>query len=173
MKEQAMLRSSFILRLYLAERAIGSLKSLEKLSGCPSNILEILNHSTLRTSVPESRVAPVSDRAVKWLNKYLDEARHEFVVDEAEDAFFITGYGTPFNPVYLGSWFSKVVKKVGINTGGSLHRLRHSLCTHLLENGCDIGFIAQIVGHEDISTTQIYTKVAIDSLEEQYRKFIL
>jgi len=116
-------------------------------------------------------MAPVADNAVHWLNRYLDEARVEFLVDESEEALFITGYGSRFNPASLYNTFKRIMKEAEVSMNGGIHRLRHSCCTHMLENGCDIGLIAQVVGHEDITTTQKYTKVTLNSLKEAYKKY--
>jgi len=117
----------------------------------------------------KERVVPLSATACHYLNKYIDEVREEFVVDSNEKALFLTGYGEGFSKVYLGNMIGKIIKKAGVN--GSIHGIRHTTATRLVENGCGISIVAQLLGHEDLSTTQIYTKVAITTLQDHYNQF--
>jgi integrase/recombinase XerD len=114
----------------------------------------------------KSRMLPVGERAAHWLERYLLEARPLFAHIPSETALFLSGYGSRFSPTYLGNWVAGLMKKVGILALGSCHRFRHSCATHMLEGGSDIRYIQEMLGHEQLSTTQIYTHVSIRALTE-------
>ena len=80
-------------------------------------------------------------------------------------ALFITGYGDRYSSGYMGSWVKRTIEKAEVSKKGSCHVLRHSCATHMLENGCDIRFIQQMLGHASLDSTQIYTEVGIEQLK--------
>lgn len=114
----------------------------------------------------KDRVVPVGSRALQWVEKYIEDVRSLLVVDATETALFLTGYGEPFNEEVLGRKVREYILKadIGRTTGGP-HLLRHACATHLLEGGADIRFIQQLLGHENLETTAIYTHVTIDQLQ--------
>jgi integrase/recombinase XerD len=118
----------------------------------------------------KSRTVPLGERAVNWLNRYLEHSRPRLEVERAERALFLSGYGERFNPNYLGNWVTRSLKKAGIQKQGSCHLLRHSCATHMIENGADIRFIQQLLGHARLDTTQIYTEVSIVQLREVHAR---
>ena len=118
----------------------------------------------------KSRVAPLGERALHWLGRYLEEARPRLEIDPAERALFISGYGTRLNPNYVGNWVKRAMTQVGIDKPGSCHLLRHSCATHMHDNGADIRFIQQLLGHARLDTTQIYTEVSIVQLQEVHAR---
>ena len=111
------------------------------------------------------RVIPIGQRAVAWVEKYLLEARPQLLVAECE-AVFLTDYGEPMTPEYLANRLRRYMHFAVVDKPGACHLFRHACATHMLENGADIRFIQALLGHADLSTTQIYTHVSIDKLRE-------
>ncbi len=112
------------------------------------------------------RVIPIGKRAAAWIDKYLVESRPQLLVTEHE-MLFVNDYGEPANPAFVAAKVKRYMLFAGIEKKtGSCHLLRHACATHMLDNGADIRFIQAMLGHADISTTQIYTHVAIDKLRE-------
>jgi len=118
----------------------------------------------------KSRLLPVGDRAARWLSHYLAEIRPLLAGHPGERALFLSGYGSPFSPAYLGNWVARQMKKAGIEKKGSCHLFRHSCATHMLEGGADIRYIQQMLGHARLDTTQIYTEVSIRALTEAHAR---
>ena len=118
----------------------------------------------------KSRMLPVGERAAWWLERYLAGARPLFSYLPNETALFLSGYGTRFSPAYLGNWVAGLMKKAGIPALGSCHRFRHSCATDMLEGGADIRYIQEMLGHEQLTTTQIYTHVSIKALTEVHAR---
>jgi integrase/recombinase XerD len=111
------------------------------------------------------RVVPIGERAAAWVDKYLQEARPQLLVGDAE-ALFLTDYGEPMQPEYVAERVRRYMHFAGIKKPGACHLFRHACATHMLENGADTRFIQVLLGHVDIGTTQIYTRVSIDKLRE-------
>jgi integrase/recombinase XerD len=118
----------------------------------------------------KDRVVPVGERAVAWLQRYLKEVRPRLCLDTRTPALFLTGYGEDFNPDVLSRMVSAWLRKAGLKRQGCCHVLRHSCATHMLENGADIRFIQQLLGHEKLDTTAIYTEVSIKQLQEVHAR---
>ncbi len=112
----------------------------------------------------KDRFVPIGERACAWIAKYQDDVRPLLVVAE-EEALFLTDYGERFERNRLGDLVKRCVQHAGI-THGSCHLFRHACATHMLENGADIRYIQAILGHAELSTTQIYTQVSIVKLKE-------
>jgi integrase/recombinase XerD len=116
------------------------------------------------------RLLPIGQKAIKWLQKYLQETRPELLLNHTEKALFISGYGERLSTGYLGNWMKKTLRSAGIEKHGCCHLLRHTCATHMLENGADIRVIQQFLGHERLDTTSIYTQVAITHLQQVYNQ---
>lgn len=116
----------------------------------------------------KDRYVPIGERAIAWLQKYIREARPQLAIEPDDLSVFLTAEGEPFSRDHLTAEVRRHI--VGANTGkaGACHLLRHCMATHMHENGADIRFIQQILGHEDIKTTQIYTQVALRALQQVY-----
>jgi integrase/recombinase XerD len=112
------------------------------------------------------RVVPIGDRAAAWLARYVDEVRPQLAREPDDGMMFVTDYGEPFEKNRLGDLVRRYLDYAGVNVPGSCHLLRHACATHMLENGADIRFIQALLGHADLSSTQIYTQVSIVKLKE-------
>lgn len=111
------------------------------------------------------RVVPIGQRAAAWVEKYLLEARPQLLIADSE-MLFLTDYGEPITPEYLADRVRRYMAFAGIDKPGACHLFRHACATHMLENGADTRFIQALLGHADLSTTQIYTHVSIEKLRE-------
>lgn len=118
----------------------------------------------------KDRVVPVGARALAWLERYLQEVRPRLCLDTRTPALFLTGYGEAFNPDVVSRMVSAWLRQAGLKRKGCCHVLRHSCATHMLENGADIRFIQQLLGHEKLDTTAIYTEVSIKQLQEVHAR---
>jgi len=118
----------------------------------------------------KDRVVPVGQRAIAWLERYLKEARPRLSLDTRTQAFFLTAYGDAFNPDVVSRMVSAWLKAAGLKRKGCCHVLRHTCATLMLENGADIRFIQQLLGHEKLDTTAIYTEVSIKQLQEVHAR---
>ena len=112
------------------------------------------------------RVVPIGERALAWINKYLDEVRPELLIDDQMTTLFITYQGAGFHPNKLSAVMRNYIKQADLNKSGSCHLLRHSMATHMLENGADVRFIQEMLGHASLETTQRYTHVSIGKLKQ-------
>ena len=116
------------------------------------------------------RIIPLYHTAVKALQDYVRDVRPELIADGAETALFVNMNGERMSR--QGFW--KIIKhyqeKAGIEKDITPHTLRHSFAVHLLENGADLRSIQEMLGHADISSTQIYTHVVNRQLQDVYRK---
>ena len=118
----------------------------------------------------KDRVVPLGEHALHWIGRYLGECRPRLETSAKEPALFLSGYGERLSAGYLGNWVRRVLEAVKIDRPGSCHLLRHSCATHMLENGADIRFIQQLLGHARLNTTQIYTEVTIHQLREVHAR---
>lgn len=114
----------------------------------------------------KDRVVPLGERAHAWLVKYLDEAYPELVGPRHANHLFLTDFGEAFNRGLMGYQVRKLLDAAGIRKKGGCHLFRHACATHMLENGADIRYIQALLGHAELNTTQIYTRVNIDKLSE-------
>jgi integrase/recombinase XerD len=118
----------------------------------------------------KSRMLPVGERAAAWLDRYLAQSRPLFHHLPQETGLFLTGYGERFSPAYLGNWIKKLLKRCGIDKPGSCHLWRHSCATDMHRGGADIRYVQEMLGHERMETTQIYTHVHIEALREVHAR---
>ncbi len=113
----------------------------------------------------KDRVVPVGARALRWVEKYMDDVRPLLMIRADEPALFLSGYGAPFNVDVLGRKVGEYIVRADTGHKGGAHLLRHTCATHLLEGGADIRYIQQLLGHEKLETTAIYTEVSIVQLQ--------
>jgi integrase/recombinase XerD len=119
----------------------------------------------------KERVVPAGRKAIQALQRYLDAGRPKLVTPRSPGNVFLTKRGTPFAAVTLWLRIKQRVRRAGISRNVTPHMLRHSFATHLLENGADLRVIQELMGHANISTTEVYTHVAGNRLSEVHRKF--
>lgn len=113
----------------------------------------------------KDRMVPLGERAYQWLNKYLETVRPKLVQATSEHTIFLNQYGAPMSIEALSHKIRVYIEKAEIDKPGSCHLFRHSMATHMLENGADIRYIQEMLGHSSIKTTQIYTQVTIKALK--------
>ena len=119
----------------------------------------------------KERVVPVGRSAVEVLRRYLAAGRPKLVTPRSPAAVFLTRRGTPFAAVTLWLHIKQRVRRAGVERNITPHMLRHSFATHLLEHGADLRVIQELLGHVNISTTEVYTHVSGSRLREVHRKF--
>ena len=122
------------------------------------------------TGAKKSRAIPLYPAALRALSVYLKDVRHLMIADPAENALFVNVGGARMSR--QGFW--KILKfyqvKAGIEKEITPHTLRHSFAVHLLENGADLGSLQELMGHCDISSTQMYTHMVNQKLKSVYEK---
>ena len=119
----------------------------------------------------KERMVPVGRPARQSLRRYLDRARNRWVKEGQEDALFVTHFGRKMSRQAIWKILRKYAKKSGLQKKVYPHILRHSFATHLLENGADLRVVQELLGHADISTTQIYTHMDKSRLKGIHKKF--
>ncbi len=121
----------------------------------------------------KQRIVPIGDQAAEWVGRYVREARPQLLRRRSSPRLFVNASGTGPGITRVGFW--KVLKAYGVAAGLppnlSPHMLRHSFATHLLERGADLRAIQMMLGHADLSTTQIYTHVLEQRMRTIYDRF--
>ncbi len=118
----------------------------------------------------KERIVPINDYANKLLREYIIEARPKLIKPSKDEGYvFINHLGDAISRQSFFKIIKEQCKIAGITKDVSPHTLRHSFATHLLEAGTDLRFIQEMLGHEDISTTQIYTHLSNQKLKEVYK----
>jgi len=118
----------------------------------------------------KDRVVPIGARALDWVENYLENVRPRLLLEQNVKILFLTSYGEGFSRDVLSRKVTQMMKKADMGRVGSCHLLRHTCATHMLEGGADIRFIQQLLGHEKLETTAIYTQVSIEQLKAVHRK---
>ena len=114
----------------------------------------------------KERLVPLGEQAIDWLGRYLNEARREILNGQQSDALFVTARGGPMTRQAFWQLIKRHALRAGIAPQRlSPHVLRHAFATHLLNHGADLRVVQLLLGHADISTTQIYTHVARERLK--------
>jgi integrase/recombinase XerD len=119
----------------------------------------------------KERVVPLGRKASAAMQRYLDAGRPKLVTKRSPANVFLTNRGTPFSAVTLWLRIKRRARRAGIARNVTPHMFRHSFATHLLEHGADLRVIQELLGHANISTTEIYTHVAGSRLRDVHRKF--
>jgi integrase/recombinase XerD len=147
-------------------------------AGLRASELIALNISDINLSVAfvrclgkgnRERIVPVGKLALAAIKEYLDSGRPKQPIKDQE-ALFLDKNGRRLTRQGLWLMVKKYMKKTGIRSKASPHTLRHSFATHLLEKGADLRSVQEMLGHADISTTQIYTSVSRERLKKIYLK---
>ena len=126
-----------------------------------------LNDGVLRITGKGSktRLVPFGQEARQWIERYLKDARGLILDGQVDDALFVTARGGPMTRQMFWVLIKKHAARAGITAPLSPHTLRHAFATHLLNHGADLRVVQLLLGHSDISTTQIYTHVARERLK--------
>lgn len=115
----------------------------------------------------KERLVPIGSEAIKFLRIFIEEVRvHIAVKPGKEDFVFLNMRGNPISRVMVFLIIKDLAKKAGINKSISPHTFRHSFATHLIEGGADLRAVQEMLGHESITTTEIYTHLDRDYLRE-------
>ena len=118
----------------------------------------------------KERLVPVGEEALTWIRRYMDNVRPEILAGRQADALFVTARGTSMTRQAFWYLIRRYAERAGIRKGISPHTLRHAFATHLLNHGADLRVVQMLLGHADISTTQIYTHVARERLKQLHAK---
>jgi integrase/recombinase XerD len=113
----------------------------------------------------KDRVIPIGERALAWLVKYRDEVRPAWVIPPDDRRLWLRPDGAVLLPRHLTERMKKLIAEAGIDKPGACHILRHSMATHMLDGGADVRYLQAMLGHAQLSTTAIYTHVAIGQLK--------
>src|SRR5690606_2203361 len=113
----------------------------------------------------KDRVVPIGERALLWVGRYLDEVRPSFVAPPGHPALFVNHAGAPIPPARLTQLLRRYVDRADLGKTGACHIFRHTMATLMLEGGADVRLIQEILGHAELSTTEIYTRVNIKHRE--------
>ena len=116
----------------------------------------------------KERLVPINDYAAKILKNYLIEHRPKLLKKQSSPYVFLNNLGEPISRQSFFKFIKKLCLDAGIEKEISPHTLRHSFATHLLEAGTDLRLIQEMLGHEDISTTQIYTHLSKQKIKNVY-----
>lgn len=119
----------------------------------------------------KQRLVPISQEAIKWFTYWLENRNVLDIKPESVDIAFVNRYGRQLTRAMIFTIIKTLARQAGIQKTISPHTLRHSFATHLLHNGADLRIIQQLLGHESISTTEIYTHVDIHDLREAILKY--
>jgi integrase/recombinase XerD len=112
----------------------------------------------------KDRYVPIGERALFWLRLYGELVRPHFVTERFPNHLFLSSAGTPLCPDWVSRSVRHYIARAGIQKRGSCHLLRHTVATLMLEGGADIRYVAEMLGHTRLETTQRYTRVSIDRL---------
>ncbi len=119
----------------------------------------------------KERIVPVGKQAIEWVQRYLREARSSFPKAASLGEVFLSTRGQALSRKTIWVLIKKYTRAAGITKTITPHTLRHSFATHLLDNGADLRVIQEMLGHADISTTQIYTHVDQRRVKETHYRF--
>jgi integrase/recombinase XerD len=154
---------------------------LELLYACGLRVSELVGMTTDQASLTQGvvrlvgkgskeRLVPLGEEAIEWLQYYLDESRAELAGESSAKQLFITRRGKGMTRQAFWYRIKHYAVKAGINKPLSPHTLRHAFATHLLNHGADLRVVQMLLGHSDLSTTQIYTHVARERLKDLHAK---
>ncbi|MCQ2310851.1 MAG: tyrosine recombinase [Paludibacteraceae bacterium] len=124
------------------------------------------HYMLIRGKGSKERLVPISPEADKWFDFWLEDRSRLTIQSGQEDYAFLNRRGHQLTRMMIFTIIRTLATQAGINKTISPHTLRHSFATHLLQNGADLRIIQQLLGHEDITTTEIYTHLNIQDLRQ-------
>ena len=153
---------------------------IEMLYSCGIRVTELCDLETTNLFIEDDlirvmgkgskeRLLPLGGRAKRFLNDYLNKTRDKLIKKTSSSSVFVSRNGKPLTRAMINNILKKWCLASGITKSVSPHTLRHSFATHLLEGGADLRFVQALLGHSDISTTQIYTHLDKHHLKEIYK----
>ncbi|KRL08244.1 integrase recombinase XerD RipX family protein [Liquorilactobacillus hordei DSM 19519] len=119
----------------------------------------------------KERIVPIGDKAISWVEQYLNDVRPKLLGKQQSNFLFLNHHGKKLTRQGIWKNLKVDVLHAGIEKNVTPHTLRHSFATHILENGADLRIVQELLGHADISTTQIYTHLSKRRLAEIYGKY--
>lgn len=156
----------------MLEMLYGSGLRVSELTGLRlSDIYREEGYLLVRGKGSKQRLVPISPEADKWFGYWLEDRSHLDVKPEAKDIAFLNRYGRQLTRAMVFTIIKRLAEKAGIHKVISPHTLRHSFATHLLQNGADLRVIQQLLGHEKITTTEIYTHLDIQDLRDAIMQY--
>jgi integrase/recombinase XerD len=118
----------------------------------------------------KERLVPLGEEALAWIARYLGAARPALLAGRTSDDLFVTSRGRAMTRQMFWQLLRRYAARAGLRKAISPHTLRHAFATHLLNHGADLRVVQLLLGHSDISTTQIYTHVARERLKQLHAK---
>lgn len=118
----------------------------------------------------KDRLVPIGERAIRWTERYLDQVRQRLAHGRSGRALFLSARGTRIRPTRLTERLHRYLVHAGIEKPGSCHVWRHTAATLMHDGGADIRDVQEMLGHAQLSTTQIYTRVSIERLKAVHAK---
>jgi len=159
-RDRAMLETLYASGLRVSE--LVGLKTMQV--SLEMNVVRVLGKGS------KERLTPLGEEAADWIARYQREARPELLRGKKSDALFVTARGGPMTRQAFWGLVKRHASQAGIRGAISPHTLRHAFATHLINHGADLRVVQMLLGHADISTTQIYTHVARERLKQLHRK---
>jgi len=156
---------------------------IETLYSCGLRVTELINLKISNIRFKEGyiriigkgdkeRLTPIGSNAIKYILLYINEIRvHQKIKKNNEDFVFLNNRGSKLSRVMIFTLIKKIIEKVGIKKKVSPHTFRHSFATHLIEGGADLRAVQEMLGHESITTTEIYTHLDKDYLRSNIMQF--
>ncbi len=136
-----------------------------------SNMYREEGYMLIQGKGSKQRLVPISPEAEKWFVYWLEDRAHLDIKPAFADIAFLNRYGRQLTRAMIFTIIKRLAAAAGIHKTVSPHTLRHSFATHLLQNGADLRIIQQLLGHESITTTEIYTHVDIQDLRKAVLQF--
>lgn len=118
----------------------------------------------------KERLVPMGEEAIVWLRRYLTEARPSLLHERLSEQVFVSARGAALTRQALWQNIKRYALRAGIEKNLSPHTLRHAFATHLVNHGADLRVVQMLLGHADLSTTQIYTQVARERLQQLHKR---
>jgi len=160
LRDRAMIETLYATGLRVSELVRLSLAQVSRDAG----VVRVLGKGA------KERLVPLGEEALEWIERYLAQARPLLLGGRPSEALFVTGQARPMTRQAFWHLIGRYARKAGIGQPISPHVLRHAFATHLIDHGADLRVVQMLLGHSDISTTQIYTHVARERLKQLHKR---